>query len=412
LGATFSLTRPRTTVGLAARCPCCGGSDTHIMYRVPSIPVHSCILLETEEAARAFPRRDLELAFCHDCGFVFNGRFDETVMGYSTNFEESQHFSGTFNSFAKGLAAEIADKCEAPGKRALEIGCGKGEFLREFCRVGKCQGIGIDPGYRADAGRDNVDASVEFIVDHFGAKYQGLVADITLCRHTLEHIASVAPFTASIRRMLAARADAWVVFETPDAARVLAEGAFWDIYYEHCSYFSAGTHARLFRSQGFEVTDLSLAFDRQYIIQYARPASGPTQPKLALEDDIEEMRGLADGFPMHVAKVRNHWLRRVRETAAAGQKIVLWGGGSKGVSFLTTLGLTSEVAALVDVNPYKQGKFAPGSGHQVLAPTALREARPDLIIVMNPIYLAEIGSMVSELGLASVIEPVSRPPEN
>ena len=374
--------------------------------------MHSCILLETEKEARSFPRGDLELAFCQDCGFVFNDQFDQAAMGYSTNFEESQHFSSTFNSFAKELAAEIAQKCEAHGKVVLEIGCGKGEFLREFCRVGNCRGIGIDPGYRADPGRENVDACIEFIIDHFGPNYQGLVADITLCRHTLEHIAPVAAFTASIREMLAAKPDAWVVFETPDVSRVLAEGAFWDIYYEHCSYFSAGTHARLFRSQGFDVTDLSLGFGRQYIIQYARPTSIRTPSKLELEDDLDEMRALAGRFSSLVANVRNYWLRRIRETAAAGQKIVLWGGGSKGVSFLTTLGLRSEINSLVDVNPYKQGKFVPGSGHKVLAPAALRDEKPDLIVVMNPIYLGEIRSMASELGLAAAVEPVTQAPNN
>ncbi|TIL48222.1 MAG: methyltransferase, partial [Mesorhizobium sp.] len=63
-------------------------------------------------------------------------------MGYSTNFEESQHFSSTFNSFAKGLAREIAQKCAIAGKHVLEIGCGKGEFLRELCISGGATGLG------------------------------------------------------------------------------------------------------------------------------------------------------------------------------------------------------------------------------------------------------------------------------
>ena len=94
---------------------------TQTIYRADGIPVHSCVLLDTPEAAREFPRRNLELAFCEKCGFIFNRIFDEAVMGYSTNFEESQHFSGTFNAFAKQIAEETAQKCAVAGKHVTHI---------------------------------------------------------------------------------------------------------------------------------------------------------------------------------------------------------------------------------------------------------------------------------------------------
>ncbi len=84
---------------------------------------------------------------------------------------------------------------------------------------------------------------------------------------------------------------------------------------------------------------------------------------------------------------------------AAGRRVVLWGGGSKAVSFLTTLGLADEVQAAVDINPYKQGKFTPGSGHPVIAPAELRALEPDLVVVMNPIYTGEVRNLLAGLGL-------------
>src|SRR5918992_656338 len=117
-------------------CPCCGAGVTRQLYEVLAVPVHSCILLSSRDEARSFARRDLRLAHCEACGFIFNFSFDEAVMRYSTDFEESQHFSGTFNSFAKALAGEIAKKCAVAGRHALEVGCGKGEFLRELCKQG------------------------------------------------------------------------------------------------------------------------------------------------------------------------------------------------------------------------------------------------------------------------------------
>ncbi len=93
-----------------------------------------------------------------------------------------------------------------------------------------------------------------------------------MCRHTLEHIRPVAEFLATIRRAVGDRRDVVILFEVPDVIRVLEEAAFWDVYYEHCSYFSAGSLARLFRSQGFEVLDARLEYDDQYVIVEARPA--------------------------------------------------------------------------------------------------------------------------------------------
>lgn len=402
----LQLDHPNHKVPSPTRCPCCAATSTRVVYRVPSIPVHSCILLGSQEEARAFPRRDLELAFCEGCGFLFNQAFDEEAIGYSTNFEESQHFSGTFNAFASALAREIGARCSVAGKDVLEIGCGKGEFLRELCEASGASGLGIDPGYRADTGRGTDGRRLRFIVDHFGPRYQHLRADLVLCRHTLEHIPAAAAFVRSIRDMIGPRNETWAVFETPDAKRVLAEAAFWDIYYEHCNYFSPGAHARLFRRHDFEVTGLDLVYDSQYIVQYARPAPGRTRPRLPLEDDLDEMGQLVAGFASRVGEMQEEWRERVHSSHAAGRRVVLWGGGSKAVSFLTTLGLGEEVVAAVDVNPYKQGKFTPGTGHPVIAPEKLVEAPPQLVVVMNPIYVNEVRLSLHSLGLAPEVVAV------
>jgi len=111
------------------------------------------------------------------------------------------------------------------------------------------------------------------------------------------------------------------------------------------------------------------------------------------------MHALAEAFSERVRKVQDGWRERVRSAWADGRSVVLWGGGSKGVSFLTTLGLKEEVASVVDINPYKQGKFMPGTGHPVIAPKALVDQPPNLVIVMNPIYVTEVSTSLKELGL-------------
>lgn len=391
-----------TTRSIAGACPSCGNRELEIIYRTPPIPVHSCILLSSRAEARRFPRGDLELAFCDACGMIFNRRFDPSVIAYSDQFEESQHFSDTFNRFARQLAADIAQTCNLRDKRVVEIGCGKGEFLIDLCRQGQCTGVGIDPGYRPDRFDEAPPKNVRFIAGFFGPEYERHPADVVLCRHTLEHIPDTEHFVDAIHRMSYDDDDQVIVFETPDVLRVLQEGAFWDVYYEHCSYFSPGSHARLFRRCGFEIDRLELVYDGQYILQYARRSgAGETRTSPApLEDDLDDLGRLAREFAQRTADKQALWRRQISRRAAAGQRVVLWGGGSKAVSFLTTLGLGREIDFVVDVNPYKQGKFLPASGHEVVSPLQLKQRPPASVIVMNQIYLPEVKQMLGELGLA------------
>ena len=81
----------------------------------------------------------------------------------------------------------------------------------------------------------------------------------------------------------------------------------------------------------------------------------------------------------------------------------MWGGGSKGVTFLNIMKAGREVSFVVDINPHKQGKYAAGSGQQIVAPEALVADPPAVIIVMNPLYQDEIEAMVTSLGIEAEI---------
>ena len=80
---------------------------------------------------------------------------------------------------------------------------------------------------------------------------------------------------------------------------------------------------------------------------------------------------------------------------------VIWGSGSKGVSFISNLALGDELAAAVDINPHKWGKYMVGSQHEIVSPEALRSIQPELVVAMNPIYLDEIASTLAEVGVTT-----------
>ena len=369
-------------------CPACGAEGLEPFYEVERVPVHSCRLVATEDEALSFPTGRLRLAFCPACGFVTNSAFDPALQDYSLDYEETQAFSPHFVEFLEGLARDWVERYGLRGKRVLEIGSGKGEFLLLLHELGVAEAIGIDPGFVP--GRVEERPGLRFIRELYSERHAALEPDAIVCRHTLEHIQPVGDFMRGIRASL-------LLFELPDVLRVLREGAFWDLYYEHASYFSPGSLARLFRSAGFEVLGLELAYGGQYILIEARPGEGSVHP---LEEQPEVVAEAVDAF----LRVHDETASRWREQLAAAERPVIWGAGSKGVAFLTTLGAGIELA--VDVNPFKQERFLAGSGVRVIAPEALRAYRPDLVVAMNPVYLEEIGRTLSELGVETALEAV------
>lgn len=387
-------------------CPNCLTGTLEAFYEVRNIPVHSVLLMPSRDHANKYPRRDLKLGFCKQCGFVSNMIFDSSVHEYSTSCEESQGFSPTFNSFSRSLAKRWVEEYQLQGKSALEIGCGKGEFLSQLVEYGMGSGIGVDPAYVPGRLDTPVADKLEFIQDLYSEKYAYLKADVICCRHTLEHIGPTAEFMRIIRNTIGDRKDVLMMFELPDVYRVLKEPAFWDIYYEHCSYFTTGSLARLFRMSGFDVRELEVEYDDQYITIVGKPIGPDSPPPLDAEDDIEKVAAEVATFPARFAKIKEQWLSSINGMRAEGKKIIVWGGGSKAVSFLTTLGLTDQIDYVVDINPHKHGKFIPGAGHEVKSPETLREFRPDCVILMNPIYEKEIREMLGEMNVNPEILPV------
>ena len=127
----------------------------------------------------------------------------------------------------------------------------KGDFLRELCGRADCAGLGIDPGFIHERQALSDAQNVSFRREYFDPTTVDTPADLVVCRHTLEHIDAVGKFVRDVRRMIGDRADVGVFFETPDMRRVLEEGAYWDIYFEHCSYFTSGSHAAPVPESGF-----------------------------------------------------------------------------------------------------------------------------------------------------------------
>jgi FlaA1/EpsC-like NDP-sugar epimerase len=112
-----------------------------------------------------------------------------------------------------------------------------------------------------------------------------------------------------------------------------------------------------------------------------------------------QLQTWADGLADHYRERVTKWRTAGRRAVEQGQKMVVWGGGSKGVTFLNTMRSDIPVEYVIDVNPRKWGKYITGTGHKIVPPSFLAEYRPDIVVVMNPIYQAEIHDTLRKLNI-------------
>ena len=388
-------------------CPSCGKTDMSVFYQTKNNPAHSVLLLNSREEALNYPTGIITLGFCQACGFISNVDFDESLHEYSARYEATQGFSPTFNAFHKRLAHDLIERYDLHNKDLIEIGCDKGDFITMLCELGQNRGVGFDPAYVP--GRISTSlphGQLQFVADFYSEKYTHYQADFVCCKMTLEHIGETADFVQTVRRSIGQRDNTIVFFQIPNASYVFGDLAFWDVYYEHCSYFSKGSLARLFRHVGFDVLNLWTDYDDQYLMIEARPGNGRNIP-LSGEDDLAELTQMVETFAAKVPQIIQKWQEEIGAMVANGRRIVLWGGGSKAVSFLTTLGLSLDsIEYVVDINPNKSGTFMAGTGQKIVAPQFLQTYQPDVVIIMNPIYRDEIGRDLQNMGLSPQIMTV------
>jgi SAM-dependent methyltransferase len=381
-------------------CPSCGVVEMQVFYQQKNVPVHSVLLHPTREDAVNYPTGHISLGFCSACGFISNLAFEPEVQEYSGKYEATQGYSDTFNAFHKRLALDLIERYQLRDKSIIEIGCGQGEFLALLCELGNNRGFGFDPAYVP--GRSNIKKSnnLSFIQDFYSEKYSNYQGDFTCCKMTLEHIWPTFEFIDMIKCSIGDSPQGIAFFQVPNARYVFGDVAFWDIYYEHCSYFSLGSISRLFERASFRVVDLWTDYEDQYLMIGARPSEQRVNNQLPQSKDLqvltEEVARFREIVPQRIAA----WRERVKSLRSQGKKIVLWGGGSKAVAFLTTLGITLEqIEFVVDINPFKSGTFMAKTGQEITSPEKMREYQPDVVFVMNPIYCSEIQKALNTMGL-------------
>lgn len=383
-------------------CPVCYSNDLEQFFDLTDVPVHANLLWTTHTDALSVPKGDIRLAFCRRCGHIFNLAFNPELMKYTEWYENSLHFSSRFQSYARSLADHLIERYDLHDKDIIEIGSGRGDFLSLLCELGENRGVGFDPGYADDGGSSPAVQRVTFVQDYFSEQYARYKADFICSRQTLEHIFKPREFMGMLRRSIGERENTVVFFEVPNVLFTLHALSIWDLIYEHFSYFSAHSLEALFRLSGFEPLEVSESFEGQYLAIEARPCSPNPDLTSARPERLTAITRDVEQFVTNFQSKTGRWQNLLDEVHNNNRRTVVWGAGSKGVTFLNMLKVKDEIRYVVDINPRKQGMFVAGSGQQIIPPEKLQEFQPELVIVMNPVYQNEITETLRSLGLGEV----------
>jgi len=380
-------------------CPVCTSQDTSNFLNRRQVPVHQNMPMKDWASAKTMERGDLTLFVCNACGFIYNQSFEESKMRYSSDYDNSQNYSTVFDSYLNELMESVLSKIQNENCQIVEIGCGKGDFLKRLVNKSpNITGYGFDPSYE-DADSE-INDRITFIKDFYSEKYANITADIVICRHVIEHVADPIGLLRLVRHALNSSPNAKLFFETPTVEWILKNQIMYDFFYEHCSYFTANSLTTVFQLTGFHVDRVSHVFSGQYLWLEASMGKSPT---IHTANGSNQIQLLAQNFADKETALLNQWRANLSELSS--EIIVVWGAGAKGVTFANLLDPQCEkIRYIVDINPKKQGRFLPGTGHQIIDYRDLESEQDTIVfIVMNGNYKDEIEKLLRNSGLRYTI---------
>jgi hypothetical protein len=312
-------------------------------------------------------------------------------------FTEYAYFSSYSTSWVEHARrySDMAIQRFGLGKssRVMEIASNDGYLLQHFVAAG-VPVLGIEPaanvakvalgrGVATEVCFFSVDSAHEIVSRHGRP-------DLLLGNNVLAHVPDINDFVAGMKILLAPQGV--ITMEFPHLMRLMAGNQFDTIYHEHFSYLSWVAVERIFAHHGLTLFDVEeLPTHGGSLRIYARHTENDA---LRITAAAQELRGreIAEGFETlerysgfgeQVKRTKNRLLRFLIEAKEQGKKIVGYGAPGKGNTLLNYCGIrTDYLDFTVDANPYKQGKYTPGTRIPILAPEAIREARPDYVLIL------------------------------
>ena len=336
-------------------CVACGQSAKAPLLHFSAVPASGIYLGDDwGDAGEPFPRRDLTLVYCRDCGLA------SKVEAAASGLDYTQIDRGTAQQMpdhAGGIVQMLREAGLAQNSSILEVGSNDGSFLafladhgfsrlkgiepsRELAAIATAKGFDIETGYCTAGGADAM-------CSRYGA------FDAIVCRHTLEHVPDPADLLAAIALLL--RRGGVALIEVPDFDWVIERLAVHEIWDEHVSYFSRANLSRALVRYGFDVVSCAqIRFrDTRNLVALARMADAAAAP-------VDKPRQGDSTTAAACALLSARWQALV---ADLGDRAPHWprpvyaiGASHIQSNFVHFSGLARVVGGFIDDDPRKGGK--------------------------------------------------------
>ncbi|GAB2813767.1 class I SAM-dependent methyltransferase [Actinocorallia aurea] len=346
-----------------------------------------CELFLTREALDApEPTYPLHLRLCAQCLLA---QIPPLITPEDT-FTEYAYFSSFSTSWVEHARRFVDAALERTGAEfVVEVASNDGYLLQHVVGRGvRC--LGVEPSANVgQAARDRgVPTVTEFLSEETGLSVRAEhgPAGLVVANNVYAHIPDVIGFTKGLRALVAD--DGWVSIEVQHLLTLIELNQFDTIYHEHFQYYTVASAQRALASGGLVLVDVELLPTHGGSLRlWARPEGEPG-PRVAEALAREKAAGLHElsgytAFAERVARVRRDLLRFLVQAADEGKTVVGYGAPGKGNTLLNHCGVRPDLLAYtVDRNPYKHGRYTPGTRIPVLAPERIAADRPDYVLVL------------------------------
>jgi SAM-dependent methyltransferase len=375
-----------------ANCLFCAAPLRHTFVDLGMSPLCESFLT-ADQVNQMEPFYPLHAQVCERCFLV---QVQEYVRPEAI-FTEYAYFSSYSDSWlahAKTYVEMISGRLGlGPSSKVIELGSNDGYLLQFFVARG-IPVLGIDPA--KNVAEKAIARGVPTLTTLFGRATAselvtaGTQADLICGANVLAQVPDVNDFVAGIRLLL--KPGGVVTVEFPHLMRLMAENQFDTIYHEHFSYFSFLTAERIFAAHGLTLFDVDeLPTHGGSLRIYARHVEDRSRPLTERARKLRD-RELAAGlerletytaFTEQVHETKRRLLEFLIGARRRGKRVAGYGAPGKGNTLLNYCGIRTDfLEYTVDRNPYKHGRFLPGTHIPIFAPERIAETRPDYVLIL------------------------------
>jgi SAM-dependent methyltransferase len=372
------------------QCRFCAAELTDVFADLGMSPLANSYLTP-EQGTAMEPFYPLRALVCARCFLVQLEAFEtpEHIFG------DYAYFSSYSSSWLEHSRRYVEAMTERFGlgadSKVVEIASNDG-YLLQFFQERDVPVLGVEPAANvAEVAREKgIPTEVEFFgVDTAKDLVDEHAADLLLGNNVLAHVPDLNDFVGGMKVLL--KPDGVITMEFPHLMRLVDELQWDTIYHEHFSYFSFLTVRRVFAAHGlrlFDVEELPTHGGSLRIFGCHADASREETDRARELVERERAAGYEDlstytAYHERVAQDKREILAFLLDLKAQGKSIVGYGAPAKGNTMLNFCGVRTDfLDYTVDLNPHKQDHLLPGTHIPIRSPDALKETRPDVVLVL------------------------------